>query len=122
MGKRDGYRWKARVATDPPVQVSYRSPRRFGHRFRLKVSRLGLGSNRSRDHFFKVLFHEEPSTKPVASQQHGICCKDSENIGRVRRWAIQLKGGGNFHFPIIPLQLKIERKFKLGESLPYHNE
>ena len=35
---------------------------------------------------------------------------------------VEIVGGGNFHFQIIPLQLKIERNFKLGGLAPYHNK
>ena len=35
--------------------------------------------------------------------------------GRSSSKGVEMVGGENFNFPIIPLQLKIERKFKLGE-------
>jgi len=40
------------------------------------------------------------------------CRIETKNLGRIRRWAIQLEEGEIFNFPIIPLRVKIEKKKK----------
>ena len=56
-----------------------------------------------------------------------ICFEGVENLGRVRRWAIQLKGGGSgggrkVSFPYNSVIIEDSKKFQLMELLSTYAE